>query len=213
MFLNDSHRREENAVARFKSQGALSSQSRRKSQKAKGNDSKGLSASIDREWIASRQDAVRYYLCKKWHLRGEDLEEVVQETMRAALQSFEKFEGRNDAEPNTYLIGIAKNVVQSYFRRLARHERRHLPLEQAACVEAVFTDRAEIEDYARLLKEKLVKLPKKYVQVLELIFYQDYREGEAAEKLGIPAGKLYSLKSDALKRLRKLCRKDDRFKF
>jgi DNA-directed RNA polymerase specialized sigma24 family protein len=79
-------------------------------------------------------------------------------------------------------------------------------------VEAVFKDPAEIADYARLLNEKMAKLPKKYVQVLRLIFYQDYREGEAAEKLGIPAGKLYSLKSDALKRLRRLCRKDDRFK-
>jgi RNA polymerase sigma factor (sigma-70 family) len=168
---------------------------------------------IDGEWIASRRDAVKFYLWKKWHLQGDDLEEVLQETMTAALQSFSKYEGRNDAEPGTYLIGIAKNVAQSYFRRRNRHERRRAPFELAECLQVVFKDEAEAEDVAKLLKEKISKLPKKYVQVLELIFYQDYREGEAAERLGIPPNQLYSIKSDALKRLRKLCKKDKRFKF
>jgi RNA polymerase sigma factor (sigma-70 family) len=167
---------------------------------------------IDDKWIVSRQDAVRHYLWKRWNLRGDDLKEVLQEAMMAALQSFSKYEGRNNAEPDTFLIGIAKNVALSYFRRLDRHERRCAPLEIADCLDIVFKDEAEAEELARLLREKISELPEKYVQVLELIFYQDYREREAAEKLGIPVDRLYSIKSDALKRLRKLCGKDARFK-
>ncbi len=167
---------------------------------------------IDGDWIASRQDAVRFYLWKKWNLRGDDLLEVLQETLMAALQSFPNYEARNNAEPGTFLIGIAKNVAHSYFRRLDRHERRRAPIEIAECIGIVIKDETEAEELAKLLREKLSELPENYVQVLELIFYQDYREREAAEKLGIPVDRLYSIKSDALKRLRKLCAKDPRFK-
>lgn len=167
---------------------------------------------IDGEWIASRQAAVRFYLSKRWNLRGDDLDDVLQETLAAALQSFGNYKGLNNAEPGTFLIGIAKNVAQSHFRRLDRHERRRAPIEIAECIGIVFTDEAEAEELAKLLREKILQLPKKYVQVLELVFYQDYREREAAEKLGIPVDRLYSIKSDALKRLRKLCGKDARLK-
>ncbi len=167
---------------------------------------------IDGEWIASRQKAVRFYLWKNWNLRGADLEDVLQETLTAALQSFPNYEGRNNAEPGTFLIGIAKNVAHSFFRRLGRDERRRAPIEIAECIGIVLRDETEAEELAKLMREKLSKLPEKYVQVLELIFYQDYREREAAAKLGIPVDRLYSIKSDALKRLRKLCARDARFK-
>ncbi|MDZ7290804.1 MAG: sigma-70 family RNA polymerase sigma factor [candidate division KSB1 bacterium] len=176
------------------------------------NAGKGRQRQIDAEWIVSRQEAVRFYLWKKWNLNGADLDDVLQETMAAALQCCSKYEGRNNAEPGTFLIGIAKNVAQSFFRREHRHERRRAPFEIAECIGIVFKDETEAEEVAKLLKEKISKLPKIYVQVLDLIFYQEYREKEAAQKLGIPVNKLYSIKSDALKRLRKLCRNDSRFK-
>lgn len=168
----------------------------------------------NREWIISRQDAVKHYLWKRWSLSGADLEDVLQDTMTAALQSFSNYKGLNDAGPATYLIGIAKNVAHSFFRRRNRHEHRRTAIEDIADIidDGIFRDEAEIAEMTKLLKEKISKLPKNYVQVLELIFYQDYREREVALKLGIPVDKVYSLKSDALKRLRKLCKKDDRFK-
>jgi len=166
-----------------------------------------------KDWIASRREAVKLYLWKKWELRGDDLEDVLQETMTAALQSFSNYKGLNNAEPGTYLIGIAKNIAHSHFRRLNRHERRSAPIEEfAESLGVIFRDEVEAEELAKLLKEKISKLPKNYVQVLELIFYKGYREREAAAELGIPAEKVYSLKSDALKRLRKLCLKDPRFR-
>jgi RNA polymerase sigma-70 factor (ECF subfamily) len=76
----------------------------------------------------------------------------------------------------------------------------------------ILKDETEAEELAHLIREKLSELPEEYKQVMELLFYQDHREREAAEKLGIPVDRLYSIKSDALKRLRKLCAKDARFK-
>lgn len=76
----------------------------------------------------------------------------------------------------------------------------------------LFSDETEAEELDRFLQEKFLKLPKKYVQVLRLMYYQDYKERDAAAALGISVDKLYSLKSDALKRLRKLCKNDPRFR-
>jgi len=166
---------------------------------------------IDRDWIASRREAVKYYLQNKWSLRGDDLDEVLQDTMVAALQSFGNYEARNNAEPGTYLIGIAKNVVQSYFRRRDRHEHRRASIDIAENIGFFFPDETEAEELAGFLREKISKLPENYVQVLRLIYYQDYKERDAAAEMGIPVDKLYSLKSDALKRLRKLCKDDPRF--
>jgi len=166
---------------------------------------------IDRDWIASRREAVKRYLWKKWNLNGDDLEDVLQETMVAALQSFSNYEGRNNAEPGTYLIGIAKNVVQSYFRRRDRHEHRRASIDSAENIGFFFPDETEAEELAGFLREKISKLPANYVQVLRLIYYLDYKERDAAAEMGIPVDKLYSLKSDALKRLRKLCKDDPRF--
>jgi RNA polymerase sigma factor (sigma-70 family) len=171
-----------------------------------------LSPKIDSNWIVSRQDAVRFYLSKRWNLRGDDLDDVLQETLNTALKSFANYKGHSNVESGTLLIGIAKNVAQSYFRRLDRYERRCAPIEMAESIGLILNDETEAEKLAQLMREKLSELPEKYKQVLELIFYQDYREREAAEKLGIPVDRLYSIKSDALKRLRKLCLKDARFK-
>lgn len=155
---------------------------------------------------------MKYYLKKKWGIDGVDLEEVTQETMVAALQSFDKYEARNDAEPGTYLLGIAKNVAQTYFRKKGRYVKRTAPLEFADSIGDLFHDQAEANEIARMLKAKLALLPEKYVQVLELAFYKGFKEGEIAQMLGLPRDKVYNYKSDGLKRLRKLCKKDPLFR-
>ncbi|KAA0224331.1 RNA polymerase sigma factor [candidate division KSB1 bacterium] len=167
---------------------------------------------IDPDWIASRRPIVHYYLKKKWGLSGADLEEVTQETMFEALKSFHNYKGLNNAEPGTFLMGIANNVTQTFFRKRGRHQRRSAPLNFADSIGTVFRDEAEASDLARHLRAKISKLPKNYIQVLELIFYKGMKEGEAAKHLNLPPDKVYSLKSDALKRLRKLCLKDPIFR-
>lgn len=155
---------------------------------------------------------VKYYLIKNWHLDGVDLEEVVQDTMLAALQSYQNYKGLNNAKPGTFLLGIANNVAQTHFRKKGNLQRRSAPLEFAESIGILFRDEAEANDLARRLHSKISKLKDNYFQVLKLVFYKGLKEGEAAEVLGLPADKVYSLKSDALKRLRKLCLKDPVFR-
>ncbi len=163
---------------------------------------------IDPDWIAGRRPFIKFFLQKKWGLEGHDLEEVTQDTMVAALRSFQNYEGRNEAEPSTFLCGIATKVAQTHFRKKGRQQRRTAPLTYAEGMDSLFRDEAEAGELKYYLREKLKLLPKKYVQVLELVFYKGYKEGEVAQQLNLPPDKVYSLKSDALKRLRKLCLKD-----
>ncbi|MDZ7269224.1 MAG: sigma-70 family RNA polymerase sigma factor [candidate division KSB1 bacterium] len=151
---------------------------------------------------------VKYYLMKNWHLDDADLEEVVQETMLAALQSCQNYRGLNNAKPGTFLLGIANHVAQTHFRKKGIQRRRNAPLELAESIGVIFRDEAEASDLARRLRDKISRLKDNYVQVLKLVFYKGLKEGEVAEIMGLPADKVYSLKSDALKRLRKLCLKD-----
>ncbi len=132
--------------------------------------------------------------------------------MMAALHSFQNYEGRNNASPGTFLLGIANNVAQTHFRKKGRQQRRSAPLDFAESIGAVFRDEAEAGELRYHLRKKLALLPKNYVQVLELVFYKGYKENEVAAELNLPRDRVYSLKSDALKRLRKLCLKDPVFR-
>jgi RNA polymerase sigma factor (sigma-70 family) len=163
---------------------------------------------FDAEWIASRRESVKYYLEKKWALHDDDLEELTQATMVAALYSLTNDDKDSKKRPSTFLLDIADNVAKSFFRRHGRNLRRSLPVEIAESIGVIFKDEVEANELRQRLKGKLALLPKQYVQILELIFYQGYKEREVSAELGISPDRVYTMKSDALKRLRKLCKKD-----
>lgn len=167
-------------------------------------------STIDYNWIVSRRAIVEYYLKKKYDIPKEDLEDVTQEVMTAALYSLTNFDKHSNV--GTYLLGIANNVAQTYFRKRGRTERRKAPLDFAQNVGVMFRDEVEASELARLMRDKISKLPSSYIQVLELIFYKGLEAGEVAKLLNIPSDKVHNLKSDALKRLRKLCLKDPIFR-
>ncbi|MFA7327306.1 MAG: RNA polymerase sigma factor [Candidatus Kapaibacterium sp.] len=48
----------------------------------------------------------------------ETAEDLVQETFLAAINSFEKFEGKS--EPKTWLLSILKNKIADHFRKVYR---------------------------------------------------------------------------------------------
>lgn len=170
-----------------------------------------LKPNVNAEWIASRRQLVKYYLKKKWSLDGADLEEVTQETMVAALQSFSNYEGRG-AEPGTFLLGIANNVAQTYFRKQGRYQRRSATIKFASDMGVAFKDEVEAGEMKRLLKAEIAKLPSQYIKVIDMLFYKDYTSNEIAEKLAISVDEVYSLTSEALKGLRKICMQDTVFK-
>lgn len=170
-----------------------------------------LRPNVDAEWFASRREMVRIYLYKKWHIEGPDLEDLVQATMLAAVKRSLNLKGMG--EPENTLLSVAKNFAEAYFRKRGRHVGQPFPLELAESIGEIFHEQFEASELSRLLKEKFVLLPTKYIKVLQLAFYKGYTEGEIAKNMAIPVVKVHNYKSDGLKRLRKLCKKDPILRF
>ena len=76
-------------------------------------------------WLDRHGDAL--YKFALMRLRDESAaEEMVQETLLAALQSYEKFAGQSSER--TWLIGILKHKIIDHFRRVSR-QRQYSPDE------------------------------------------------------------------------------------
>jgi RNA polymerase sigma-70 factor (ECF subfamily) len=69
------------------------------------------------EWVELYGDALYSYAIARLR-RPQDAEEVIQDTLLAALQSRAQFQGRS--QPSTWLFGILKRKIADRFRAAAR---------------------------------------------------------------------------------------------
>ncbi|HJV19807.1 MAG TPA: sigma-70 family RNA polymerase sigma factor [Sediminibacterium sp.] len=73
---------------------------------------------IIKEWVNSYSDRMYSWALHRTNNR-EVAEDLVQDTFIAAIQSFEKFEGKS--EPQTWLLGILNNKIAGYYRKQYRN--------------------------------------------------------------------------------------------
>ena len=74
-------------------------------------------------WIDAHGDILLAYAKRRLH-RREDAEDVVQDTLLAAITSTTSFKG--DAQERTWLIGILKHKIVDCIRKSTKHEHREL---------------------------------------------------------------------------------------
>jgi RNA polymerase sigma-70 factor (ECF subfamily) len=130
------------------------------------------------------------------YLRDASLaEDAVQETFVKAYKCLESFRGESDEK--TWLMRIAINTCKD-MRRAAwfRYVDRHLSLES---IPAPSSDRTF--EQAELVMD-IMRLPRKYLEVVLLHYYQGLTTREIAQVLKIP----YQTVSSRLKRAREKLR-------
>ena len=138
-------------------------------------------ADIDsRESVLSRwfdaygTDVLR--LCCFYLGRYADAEDAVQETFLKAWKHMERFQGRNQCTPKTWLMKIACNTCRDHLRRAFRkHEVPKADL--SAFIQADSDDRELILD--------VMNLPKKYRAVILLFYLQRMTMRETASILRV----------------------------
>ncbi|HYC99687.1 MAG TPA: RNA polymerase sigma factor [Phycisphaerales bacterium] len=77
----------------------------------------GGNAALVQTWLSQHGDALWHFAVSR--VGDQHAEDVLQETLLAALTAAASFQGRSSAE--TWLLGIMSNKVVDHFRRRARH--------------------------------------------------------------------------------------------
>ncbi|WP_207004423.1 RNA polymerase sigma factor [Trinickia mobilis] len=132
-----------------------------------------------------------------------DVEDLVQVTYVEALRSLERFRGT--AMPQTWLFGIAVNVVRHHRSRSPNFRFQFLDVAECLDLPADGADPAEMhalrETNQRLL-EFLAALPKSTRQLVEFVCVDGLSYEDAAQRLDVPVGTVRSRLSRVRAKLR-----------
>lgn len=115
----------------------------------------------------------------------DNIDDLLQETMLACVESGERFEGRSSFR--TYLFAIARNVLFAHFRSNRRHgvlDFEHATIEDLATSPSQHAVRHQ---QAKQLAHALRRIPVDYQIALELYYWEQMKGDEIAEVLDVPA--------------------------
>ena len=146
-----------------------------------------------RRAIVSHESRVRRFFSRRV-FEAEDVEDLVQDTFCAVLESYRRFSGRSSVA--TWIYGICRNVLHNYYHRQTRSRNLIRRLQQPADCES-----HENLLYLRWASEALPPKSKR-------LFNDFYRDAvpirEIALRTGLPEGtvkyRLYELRKE-LKRV------------
>jgi len=132
-----------------------------------------------------------------------DAEELANDVFVKAMRGLQSY---NHAYPmEGWLIGIAKNVVTDYLRKLMR--RKILPFDSIMGLASTSKQPEEvvvINDESRMLMEAMVKLRDKERQILSMKFATNLKHSEIATILKISESHVGVTAHRAMNKLRKL---------
>ena len=117
-------------------------------------------------------------LCRVY-LKEESLaEDAMQETFIKAYKNLHTFRG--DSSEKTWLFRIAINVCRdmqrtSWFRNISR----------MVSLDSVQIQQPQKSEISHALMDEIMRLPKKYREVILLYYYEDMKQNEIAEILGV----------------------------
>lgn len=117
-------------------------------------------------------------LCRVY-LKEESLaEDAMQETFIKAYKNLHTFRG--ESSEKTWLFRIAINVCRdmqrtSWFRNISR----------MVSLDSVQIQQPQKSEISHALMDEIMRLPKKYREVILLYYYEDMKQNEIAEILGV----------------------------
>lgn len=140
-------------------------------------------------------DAVYRFIAR---MRGSDassVDDLVQATFIAAFKSADRFKG---PKLQSWLYGIAANVMRTYVRKEVARKRVASSLADQPVVVEVAPRDADVERLRRAIES----LAPKYREIIVLVDLQGENGSDAAAALGIPQGTLWRRLSEARAKLR-----------
>ena len=123
-------------------------------------------------------------------------EELVQETRTRGWRSASRFDP-DRGTPRTFIFTIARRVAVDLWRRPSSRT-LHPELENAGAIEA----RTDAVLLAVTVRDAMTSLSPAHREVLELVYDEDLKLAQIAERLGIPLGTVKTRAHHALRALR-----------
>ena len=118
-------------------------------------------------------------LCYMYMRNRADAEDALQETFLKIWRKLERYEGRNQCSPRSWIMQVACNTCKDQLRKSWRkHEERTVTIEDLSAL-----GNASRED--RELVMDVMNLPEKYRSVILMVYWYGMTIKEAAETLRI----------------------------
>lgn len=154
--------------------------------------------------LKSQHSRLTHFVRK--HLRREDhVEDLVQQTHLAAFRSWARFRG--ESKPETWLFGIALNMVKNF--RFRDHSHRHLVDDAEDQINLIAADPFSEPEQCLMRQERMESLkaaidhlPGKMQTVVQLVLLEGFSYQDAALELDLPIGTVRSRLSRARDMLR-----------
>jgi len=166
-------------------------------------------------WLEQHGDALYRFAYSRLR-NATQAEDLVQETLLAALQAREGFAGRSTER--TWLIGILKNKLMDYLRKSAREQPLGTIAETEAEIDAMFaadghwksppsawdnpTDALEQKQFWKIMTKCLESLPTRQAQVFAMCEFDGRDSAEVCKVFQIAATNLWIMLHRARLRLR-----------
>ncbi|MFQ5629879.1 MAG: RNA polymerase sigma factor [bacterium] len=136
---------------------------------------------------------VERYVFSRLKEQADDLQDIVQEVLTAALTNFRRRNFSLNTALPSYMYGIAKNKVAAYINKRAKRRQTEVPLDDTsnyAFGGGAFEDiliEGENMRHARIarLRECIDKLKPKYKQIIELKYLKGIKSREIQKVLDL----------------------------
>jgi len=156
-------------------------------------------SSSPEQWVDLYGDYLfRYALARVANV--ETAEDVVQETMMAAIQSYARFQGKSSIK--TWLVAILKRKIVDYYRRKGNHQETDDIEAVASKVDGLFDEGGhwrsqpgewagnpglvyEQKEFMNVLYKCLAHLPKRLAEIFMLREFEDIDTKTICEQMGI----------------------------
>ena len=145
-------------------------------------DRRAGAALFDRHFASIR----RFFINKA--CSESEVEELVQRSFVAALESAERFRG--EASVKTWLISIARNIQREWIREVMREAIDAVEPEglRSEALGPGITTNLDVKREQQLLLTALRRLPLEQQTLLELFYWEELTAGELVEVFGVPEG-------------------------
>ncbi|GGM31765.1 RNA polymerase sigma factor [Pseudomonas asuensis] len=161
-----------------------------------------VSAGI-RQLTSDQIQMLRAFIQKRV-MNPDDVDDILQCTFLEALRSEHKFQGTS--KPQTWLCGIALNLIRNHFRRLYKQpyqeswdDHLHSEIEQGGDIGHQVDGHRQLERVV----DAIDRLPINMQRVIKVSLEMDGNYQETASSLGVPIGTVRSRLSRAREQLKR----------